>query len=274
MKLTLTLNGCTYRADTEKALNIAIPLDFDGAQPNHFGAPTAHAETLEADGFIGDTRRGGSCNVTQLTLVPHCNGTHTESVSHIVDELLPVGENLAPLLLPCILVSVTPETLAGSNESYRPNPEDGDLVVSGRRLAEALSQQPAANHCPAIVIRTLPNGEEKCRRAYAEGQPPVFFSSEAMELLLTFEHLLVDFPSLDKMYDEGALDNHHSFWRIDAGSHSVGARARTRCTVTEMVFVPDHVPDGLYLLNLQIPAFRSDAAPSRPVLMPLEEIEE
>jgi len=273
MKLTLMLNGCTYRADTERALNIAIPLDFEGAQPNHFGAPAACAKALEADGFVGDTRRGGSCNVSQLTLVPHCNGTHTESVSHIVDQLLPVGEMLSPLLLPCILVSVAAETLACSNEHYRPNPEGGDLVVSGRRLAEALSQQPAANHCAAIVIRTLPNDAEKCRRAYAERQPPVFFSREAMELLLTFDHLLVDFPSLDKMYDQGALDNHHCFWQVAAGSHSLGARARTRCTVTEMVFVPDEIADGLYLLNLQIPAFRADAAPSRPVLMPLEKME-
>jgi arylformamidase len=33
--------------------------------------------------------------------------------------------------------------------------------------------------------------------------------------------------------------------------------------------VPDSVPDGLYLLDLQVPAFGSDAAPSRPVLYPL-----
>ncbi|SHF53191.1 Putative cyclase [Microbulbifer donghaiensis] len=273
MKLTVSLNGCTYRADTEQAQNIAIPLNFDGAQPNHFGAPVARAETLEAEGFVGDTRRGGSCNVSQLTLVPHCNGTHTESVSHIVDELVPVGELLSPLLLPCVVVSVKAETLGSCNESYTPNPETGDLVVSGRRLAEALSQQPMANYCQAIVIRTLPNDEDKCRRAYTEGQPPVFFSSEAMELLLTFDHLLVDFPSVDKMYDDGALDNHHRFWQIAAGSHSIDSGARSECTITEMVYVADSMADGLYLLNLQIPAFRTDAAPSRPVLMPLEEIE-
>ena len=273
MKLTFELNGAVYRAETEKAVSLAIPLEFDGTQPNHFGAPMASATALEADGFIGDTRRGGSCNVSQLTIVPHCNGTHTESVSHIVDELVPVGELMSPLLLPCTVISLEPETLGVCSERYSPNPEPGDLVISARRLGEALAEQPDAQHCGAIVIRTLPNSEEKFSRAYADtasGPPPVFFSSEAMALLLEFDHLLVDFPSIDKMFDEGQLANHHSFWNIDAGSHHINAGARQQRTVTEMVFVPDSVADGLYLLNLQIPPFKTDAAPSRPVLFPLE----
>ena len=34
-------------------------------------------------------------------------------------------------------------------------------------------------------------------------------------------------------------------------------------------FVDDVVSDGLYLLNLQLPAFHSDAAPCRPVVYAL-----
>ena len=40
-------------------------------------------------------------------------------------------------------------------------------------------------------------------------------------------------------------------------------------TITEMVYVEDSVADGLYCLNLQVPAFELDAAPSRPILYPL-----
>jgi hypothetical protein len=273
MELSVTLNGCNYRVVTEAAHSLAIPLEFNGEQPNHFGAPLASAQTLESDGFLGDTKRGGSCNVAQLTLVPHCNGTHTESVSHIIDELVPVGTLLSPLLISCALVTVQPETLENCAESYFPNPQAGDLVVSGRRLSESLAQLPAAAGCQAIVIRTLPNNTDKLRRAYASGQPPVFFSSEAMQLLLGFDHLLVDFPSLDKMYDQGQLDNHHNFWQVETGKHQKNANTLLERTVTEMVFAPDQLADGLYLLNLQIPPFQSDAAPSRPVLMPLELIE-
>jgi arylformamidase len=37
-------------------------------------------------------------------------------------------------------------------------------------------------------------------------------------------------------------------------------------TITEMIHVPGEVPDGDYLLELQLPHFINDAAPSRPVL--------
>jgi hypothetical protein len=36
-----------------------------------------------------------------------------------------------------------------------------------------------------------------------------------------------------------------------------------------MIYAPDDAPDGLYALSLQIAAWLSDAAPSRPVLWPL-----
>jgi hypothetical protein len=40
-------------------------------------------------------------------------------------------------------------------------------------------------------------------------------------------------------------------------------------TITEMVFVPDAVADGIYLLNIQIASLETDASPSKPVLYPL-----
>jgi hypothetical protein len=37
-----------------------------------------------------------------------------------------------------------------------------------------------------------------------------------------------------------------------------------------MVFVPNQLEDGIYALSLQIAPFVTDAAPSRPLLFPLE----
>ena len=37
-----------------------------------------------------------------------------------------------------------------------------------------------------------------------------------------------------------------------------------------MIYVPEQMKDGYYLLDLQIPAFMSDAAPSRPIIYPIE----
>ena len=39
-----------------------------------------------------------------------------------------------------------------------------------------------------------------------------------------------------------------------------------------MMFAPEYIKDGRYLLNLQIPAFVSDVAPSRPILYKVNEL--
>ena len=82
-------------------------------------------------------------------------------------------------------------------------------------------------------------------------------------------HLLVDLPSIDKMQDDGLLTNHHAYWRVPAGTHKLTPAAAVNKTVTEMIFAEDAIQDGVYLLNLQAPAFASDAAPSRPVIFEL-----
>jgi arylformamidase len=86
------------------------------------------------------------------------------------------------------------------------------------------------------------------------------------------DHLLVDMPSVDRLFDEGKLNNHHIFWALKAGSHDLATAAIPRQTITEMIYVPDQVPDGKYLLNLQIAPFMSDAAPSRPVIYALKPV--
>jgi hypothetical protein len=35
-----------------------------------------------------------------------------------------------------------------------------------------------------------------------------------------------------------------------------------------MIYVDDAVPDGVYLLNLQLPVMATDAVPSNPVIFP------
>lgn len=275
MATYIELGRTRYRLCHERATSIAIPLNFSGPQPNHFGVPTATATTVEGGGFVGDTVRGGSCNVRTLELTPHCNGTHTESISHIVDDEVAVGELSLPILQACVLLSVQPVQLGETNEGYWPNPEVADGVVTRRALLEALDNvdfPERPRDCPALAIRTKPNSPEKCALEYGADCPPVFLSLEAMEWISEhFDHLLVDFPSVDKMHDEGQLANHRQFWHVPRGITKMDDTALATRTITEMIFVPDAVPDGYYGLNLQVPAFRTDAAPSRPILVPLEE---
>jgi len=111
-----------------------------------------------------------------------------------------------------------------------------------------------------------------------------FLSIEAMQVLVAagVQHLVVDLPSVDRLHDGGRMAAHHAYWEMERGespSASVPSAsapspstpsesARTR-TITELCYIPDIVPDGPYLLDLQVPPFRSDAAPSRPVLYPI-----
>lgn len=268
--LTTEFLGKRYRVDTEHPHSIAITLNFDGKQPNHFGAELAKRQPLQAGSFVGDTTQGGSCNVDSIQLVPHCNGTHTESVHHICDQKVSVGTILNNSLSIACLISIEPKLAEDTDDSYRPSLEGTDKVIDISLLQSALSNQTLSN-IESLVVRCAPNLAMKKSCRYDETNQPPFFTQEAMQWLSDspIKHLLVDFPSVDKMYDEGHLTNHHIFWSLEPDSHQLTDQARCDRTITEMVFVPDEVNDGIYCLNLQIPAFELDAAPSRPILYPL-----
>jgi len=76
---------------------------------------------------------------------------------------------------------------------------------------------------------------------------------------LEVKHFLVDTPSVDREEDGGELVFHHAFWKVPEAP--VADR-----TISELIFVPNDVPDGAYILELQVAHFVNDAAPSRPLL--------
>ena len=263
----LHIGNSRYRIDSENAIDLSISLDFDGPQPSHFGAPAAVAVPLQANGFVGDTRLGGSCNCRTLTLVPHCNGTHTECLGHLTDEPSSVAALATRPLYAALLVSVAPEQATACPESTQPDPEPGDTLITRAALSAAgLGARPAE----ALVVRTLPNDPEKRTRNRARGPVPPYFTAEAMHAIVAagVEHLLVDTPSIDRTHDGGRLTTHRIFWGMADDRRPAAARARA--TVTEMIFAPAAVADGLYALAIHIPPFVTDAAPSRPLLYPLE----
>ena len=237
--------------DLENPIDISIPLHFDGPQPNAFGVGIASAEEL------GDTREDSSVNFERYTLVPHCNGTHTECVGHITHERISLLDCLKDILIPAVLISVDPEF---SNE---------DLVISERQIHEKLNENPKdslGNN--ALIVRTLPNDNSKLTRMYDADYVPPYFTEGAMNFIVErgFRHLLVDLPSIDRIFDDGKLQNHRIFWNVEPGSFETNTDSRVNSTITELIYVANNVADGEYLLNLQIAPFATDAAPSRPVL--------
>ena len=272
MNATLEIDGRTWKVDLGRPLDISIPLDFRGAQPNAYGVPPATAQAYEDAHFVGDTRRGGSCNFETCRLIPHCNGTHTECVGHISYERISVHTILQDTLVPATLVTVASTPAGETGDTYRPPKNQADRLVTREALQTALSDA-EMGFLQALVIRTLPNDPAKRVRRYLEAPAP-YFSVEAMQLIVgrDVQHLLVDLPSVDRAFDEGRLTAHHLFWQVPEGGHDVDPARGSRKTITEMIYVPDEIPDGRYVLNLQIPDFVADAAPSRVRLFRVQEI--
>lgn len=274
MLFSVQINNRTYKIDLENPINIAIPLDFNGAQPNAFDVERATATPCEAGSLVGDTRRGGSCNFEQITFIPHCNGTHTECIGHITRKRISVHDCLKDAFVLAALVSIEPENAGETNETYAVQLNENDKLITRGVIEEALKnveEHPTSNiqnpNPKGLIVRTLPNDEEKHTRAYMKNLPP-FFSTEAIKFIVEkgIKHLLVDMPSIDRTFDEGKLSNHRVFWNVEQGSYEISEASLLNNTITEMIFVPDAVKDGAYLLNLQTAAFVVDAAPSRPIL--------
>lgn len=267
----LEFGGQSYRVGAADPIPVAIPIDFHGDQPSHFGAPRASASALQSGDFTGDTRAGGSCNCETLSLTPHCNGTHTECVGHITGDRVSVDTLGLEPLIGAALVSVDPEPASDCGESTDPEPLDGDQLVTASALGFAL-QRVTKTPVDALLIRTLPNDQGKLSRDYSEPPIPPFLSREAMSLLVSWDikHLLIDLPSIDRGHDQGRLTGHRLFWDVAPGETDVARAGRPAATITELIYVPNEIPDGLYALSLQIAPFVTDAAPSRPVLYPLE----
>ena len=247
-----------YEADLSKPIDLSLPLS-NTQQAKCFYAPDFQAEPLVAGDFVGSVDAGAPVNFFNVKLNPHGNGTHTECMGHISDQGYTINQNLKQFHFFGELISVIPEKM-----------ENGDQVITLAVLRKLLLLQDAEEKkrsIVALIIRTLPNDPGKCTRDYSGTNPP-YFSVEAIRWLVEIgvEHLLLDLPSIDREQDGGKLAGHKAWWLYPS-------EERLHCTVTEMIFVPDEVEDGLYFLNLQIAPFELDASPGKPVLYRLKKLE-
>ncbi|GAA3938914.1 cyclase family protein [Hymenobacter algoricola] len=240
-----------FSFDPTAPLDISLPLAPGPDQVSCFWAEPVQFDTIRVGSFVGSVALGGSTNYQRVHLTPHGNGTHTECYGHISpDPAATLNRCLRRFLFVAQLVSVLPRR--------QPN---GDLVVL---LADVQPLLEAAGAAPeALILRTLPNELAKRHRQYS-GTNPTYVEPALAHYLVAqhIQHLLLDLPSVDREEDQGALLAHHAFWQYPQAP-------RTAATITELVFVPDGVADGLYLLNLQVTSLELDASPSKPVLYAL-----
>lgn len=266
MKIAVEVNNKTYHINPNEPHHIAIPLNFNGAQPNAYGVEKATSKPCEAGELVGDTRRGGSCNFEEYKFIPHCNGTHTESIGHITFDRISVHNSLKDTFIPATLISVKPENANKTGETYSVELKETDKLITKKSLEKTLKDADE-NFLESLIVRILPNNDSKLEREYSKTLPP-FFSTEAMWFIREkkVRHLVCDLPSIDRIFDEGKLVNHRIFWNIEVGKFEINENSFLENTITELVYVPDKIKDGTFILNLQIAAFSADASPARPVL--------
>ncbi len=279
MQLISKINGKNYQVAFDRAESIAIVLDFKGPQPSHFGVAPATAKPYQAGSFVGDTRQGGSCNCDEIVLVPHCVGTHTESIGHVTNDHKSLSDCNANTLTPATLITVKPFSIDEDeyNNSYQPALENSDIFISLEMLQQQLGNlEDNINNefLTTLIVRTLPNPVDKQFNQYGKHCQPPFFSNQAMDFIscLPVKNIIVDFPSIDRMIDEGTLSNHRLFWEIRPGGKEIESASDSQRTVTEMAFIKDAISDGHYLINIQFPSWKTDAIPSKPCLYPLKKL--
>ena len=244
----------------QPAIDISIEVSFiPNNGPRAYGVDSPSALPLIVGDFIGEVAKGGSCNCFEYKIIPHCHGTHTETVGHILVDDVPVSNIVTGLYLQdALLVTVAPHK--NCSEKYQPQLKPDDLVISKECLLDALGGKIPPK---ALVIRTLPNSHDKTSADYSK-ITPAFFTNDAMEFIAKHvEHLVTDIPSVDCAWDEGNLSNHRIYWNVEKGVTRLSQGVRTHALITEMVYIPNEVEDGQYQLLTQVPRFLTDAAPSR-----------
>ena len=257
--------------DLAAGVSLAIALDLQGEQPRHFDAPPARSTPYVVGAFNGEVARGASCNCRSVTLIPHCNGTHTEGVGHLTRYFPPLHAQIPSQPMAALVLSLQAETAPLADEGSLPAPQAGDRVLTRRALLAAwpkdLPWQPQV-----LVLRTLPNSPDKCTRDYSTLNPPYLSRQLAAELVARgIKHLITDLPSIDRSHDEGLLTAHRVFFGLAAGSCEWSDAARSQATVTELAYIAEHISDGPCAVQLQVPAWSGDALPSRPLLFALLE---
>lgn len=242
--------------DLSKPLDISIPLTNTDANPIAWYIEKPEIEPVKFGDWIGKVSEGSSTNFNNIFFNPHGHGTHTECLGHITREFYSINQCLKQFFFTAELISVEPMKM------------NDDLVISKESISTALD---VTKNIEALIIRTLPNTENKKHKNYSKTNPPYLAEAAAIFIReIGIKHLLIDLPSVDREEDEGKLLAHKAFWNVK-DVNNLNTDARLDCTITEMIFVDDTIQDGSYVLNLQMASFENDASPSKPILFKIED---
>ncbi|MDG2506486.1 MAG: cyclase family protein [Crocinitomicaceae bacterium] len=245
--MILHLNETDF-INTGKPIDLSIELRAEEDSLKAWGQGSPIIAPVRDGNFIGSVAEGGVVNFKNISFNPHAHITHTECCGHITEAFHSVNDGLKQFFFNAQLISFVPDQ------------QNEDEVIT----LEQLKSVHLNKDVEALIIRTIPNSDQKITRAYTGTNPPYLDAKIATYLIAHgIEHVLVDLPSVDREQDNGALAFHHAFWEVPKATNM-------KRTITEFIYVPNNILDGLFILELQMSSFRNDACPSRPVLYSIE----
>ena len=249
MIATIEYNSKKQKIDLSKPIDISIPMRASKINVNAWYVDAPKIEPEKDGEWMASVAEGASINFNNIYFNPHAHGTHTECAGHITEKVHSINQNLKQFFFLAEVITVAPENYLK------------DKIISKKQLQFALGNKKR----DAVVIRTIPNTKEKLSRQYSNTNW-TYLLEEAVNLLVKkgVKHLLIDLPSIDREKDGGELLGHNAFWNTKG-------KLRLDATITELIYVPNHIEDGTYFLNLQIAPFENDATPSKPILYKIED---
>ncbi len=245
--MKISYNNREYFINSKNAVDLSIRNNFSGNAPTFYNSSQPSNKPLISENFVGNVKQGGSCNVPVISLNIHCTGTHTECEGHVNNSNVSIVDVCPVGLIPSLLITVEPELFSDTNDSYHVRC-DGEFVITKKSIQKKIRELHSG-----LIIRTIPNDKSKISRNYDKTIAP-FFTNQAIDYVVSegVEHLLIDLPSVDKANDGGKLGNHKRFFKYGK-------------TISELLFIEDSISDGFGFLQIQIPNWSLDTAPSRPI---------
>lgn len=242
--------------ETDHGFDLSISIHEGINNVNAWYCDPVRIEPVKTDNFIGDTTQGGVVNFKNILINPHGNGTHTECVGHISIEKYTINQCLKSFHSLGRIITVKP--IERWNEHF----QETDFCIDAQLIRDQVTDWQDEK---TLIVRTLENPTSKRVKQYSGSNPP-YFTAEAMELIneLGVDHLMVDLPSVDRESDEGKLICHHSFWNYPSNP-------LLHKTISELLYIPESVLDGKYVIGIQIISIESDASPSKIIAYPILE---
>uniref|UniRef100_A0A7S2TJD1 Uncharacterized protein n=1 Tax=Lotharella oceanica TaxID=641309 RepID=A0A7S2TJD1_9EUKA len=232
----------------------------DSKQCEAFNLPSATCEPVKAGNWVARVSQGASVNVDVICFCAHGNGTHAECVGHITKNPISIEDSgWEQGMMLATLITVEPEQLKASGESYNDKSKADDWVITRRRLKAAMEkirpQKPqedgktwwSMSFYQAVLVRTTcPAGTkvipatrtERKSHKWSNTNPP-YFTTQAAALLAglgNMRTLLVDVPSVDREDDGGSLIVHRAIFQLPCQATSIARKCRL---VTETCCFPD-----------------------------------